>query len=200
MTRIIAGAAANVRLQVPTRGTRPTSDKVREALFSALDAAFEFADARVLDLYAGSGALGLEAVSRGAASAVLVERAGAAARLAAANADAVGGQVPRARLEVVTQPVRRFLEGRAGLGTAVPDDGEFDLVFIDPPYELADAELVADLAALRPLVSADALVVVERSARRGPLELPAGWALWRRREYGDTALDLLEPVEPVERG
>ena len=188
MTRIIAGAAASVRLQVPARGTRPTSDKVREALFSSLESSFDFADARVLDLYAGSGALGLEALSRGAASTLLVERAATAARLTAANADAVAARVPGARAEAVAMPVRRFLEGRA----PAP---EFDLVFIDPPYELADAELVADLVALRPLVSPEALVIVERSARRGALELPEGWALWRRREYGDTALDLLEPVE-----
>jgi len=68
-------------------------------------------------------------------------------------------------------------------------------VFIDPPYDLPDAEIAADLAALRPLVSPDALVVVERATRRGPLDLPADWGLWRRREYGDTALDLLEPVD-----
>ncbi|NLT26302.1 MAG: 16S rRNA (guanine(966)-N(2))-methyltransferase RsmD [Microbacteriaceae bacterium] len=190
MTRIIAGTAANVRLQVPARGTRPTSDKVREALFSSLDAAFDFADARVLDLYAGSGALGLEAVSRGASSAVLVERAASAARLTAANADAVAARAPSARVEAVASPVRRYLEGRAETAA-----GEFDLVFIDPPYDLPDAEIAADLAALRPLVSPDALVVVERATRRGPLDLPAGWGLWRRREYGDTALDLLEPVD-----
>lgn len=185
MTRIIAGAAAALRLDVPGRGTRPTSDKVREALFSSLESSFEFDGARVLDLYAGSGSLALESVSRGAERAVLVEQAASAAALARKNSDAVLARVPTARIEVVTSAVRRFLEGSLD---------EFDLVFADPPYELSNADLGLDLALLVPRLSPDALVVVERAARSGEVPLPEGLALWRRRDYGDTALHFLEPV------
>ena len=183
MTRIIAGAAAMARLQVPPRGTRPTSDKVREALFSALDSMFEFDGARVLDLYAGSGALGLEALSRGAERATLVEQAASASRLARANADAVTGRLRTGSAEVVTASVRSFL---------ATTGAEFDLVFIDPPYDLDNAALSADLDALAPRLHPDALVVVERSTRTGDFAIPAPLRLWRRRDYGETALHFLE--------
>lgn len=184
MTRIIAGAASAARLKVPAAGTRPTSDKVREALFSALEASFEFADARVLDLYAGSGALGLEAVSRGAESAVLVEQARSAAQLLKQNCEAVQALVPGARIEVAAEPVRRFL-GAAG--------AEFDLAFVDPPYNLDNAALSGDLELLLPRLSPDALVIVERDMRSGAFELPAGLQLWRERKYGETVLFFIEP-------
>lgn len=183
MPRIVAGWAGSLRLAVPQGGTRPTSDRMREALFAGLQARGAVEGARVLDLYAGSGALGLEALSRGAASAVLVERAPRAAR-------AIRDNVARLRraaehdldVRVVQQAVRPFL-ARAG--------EPVDLVLLDPPYDLADAEVDADLAALLPRLSPDALVVVERSARsRAPLP-PAGLALERTRVSGDTAVHLL---------
>ncbi|KAB1642601.1 16S rRNA (guanine(966)-N(2))-methyltransferase RsmD [Gulosibacter chungangensis] len=186
MTRIIAGAAGGTVLRASHSGTRPTSDRVREALFSALESAFEFAGARVLDLYAGSGALGFEALSRGAESLTLVERSGSVCRIARSNIavlrPAIGEDAP---VTVVEASVRSWL-GTAG--------GEFDLVFMDPPYELSNADCEADLALLAPRLSEGALLVVERAARSGDLALPAGLKLWRRRDYGDTALHFLEPA------
>lgn len=172
------------RLQVPAHGTRPTSDKVREALFSALEAGFEFDAARVLDLYAGSGALGLEALSRGAESLVLVEQSRQAVESLRANIAAVQQRVT-APARVAAESVQHFLRAAGG---------EFDLVFIDPPYELDNATVTADLELLVPLLSPDALVVVERDARSGAFALPAGLTLWRQRSYGETVLFFLEVV------
>lgn len=188
MTRIIAGAAGGTRLEVPGRGTRPTSDRVRESLFAALESMDAITDARTLDLYAGSGALGLEALSRGARSAVLVERGRPAIvvirRNAAVVAQALGSagtpRRPLAETTVVESAVGAFLSRAAG---------PFDLVFTDPPYELSDAEMTADLVALTPLLSPDAVVVIERARRSTPPDLAAaGLALIRERAYGDTVL------------
>jgi len=182
MTRIIAGAAGRVTLAVPKSGTRPTSDRVREALFSALEARDAIAGARVLDLYAGSGALALEAASRGAASAVLVERNAAAARIAQANAGVVAKAFGRADAPAVVvrqSAVLPFLAAAAG---------PFDLVFSDPPYELSDDDLAADLAALVPLLADDALVVVERSTRSPEPVWPEGLAPEKPKKYGETTV------------
>ncbi|MCD2442485.1 16S rRNA (guanine(966)-N(2))-methyltransferase RsmD [Agromyces sp. SYSU K20354] len=181
MTRIIAGFAGSLSLQVPRSGTRPTSDRVREAIFSALEARDAIDGATVLDLYAGSGALGLEAVSRGAAEAVLVERAKPAADICRRNADAVRRRAhgAAARVSVVQRAVAAYLEGARG---------PFDLVFIDPPYDQPEAALTHDLALLAPLLAGDAVVVVERSSRSAEPEWPAGIAPDRRRDYGETAL------------
>mgnify|MGYP003852744337 CR=1 FL=1 len=183
MTRIVAGFAGSLTLQVPRSGTRPTSDRVREAIFSALEARDALAGARVLDLYAGSGALGLEAASRGAASVVLVERAKPAAAVCRRNADALLRAARDARpprIDVVARSVRSHLEHDSA--------GGYDVVFSDPPYELGDGELAADLAALMPLLAPDAIVVVERSARSPEPEWPAGIEPDRRRDYGETTV------------
>ncbi len=182
VTRIIAGAAGGVRLDVPSSGTRPTSDRVRESLFGALEAGGALEGARVLDLYAGSGALGLEAASRGAASVDLVERARPAAAIARRNAEGVRRSIgPGAPLvRVHASAVGVYLRGASG---------PFDLVFLDPPYDLDDAELTANLAALAPALSPHALVIVERSSRTpGPAWGSAGLEPLRERTYGDTAL------------
>lgn len=187
MTRIIAGLAAATQLQVPAQGTRPTSDKVREAVFSSLDSWFDFADARVLDLYAGSGALGLEAISRGAASLVLVERAASAARITRANVERVLQRFTETAptISVVTASVRPWLQQAADT---------FDLVFCDPPYELGAEIIEHDLALLRARLSTDALVMVETSTRAERLHVPEGYSLWREREYGETRISYLEPT------
>jgi 16S rRNA (guanine966-N2)-methyltransferase len=180
VTRIIAGTARGARLEVPGAGTRPTSDRVRESLFGSLESADAIADARVLDLYAGSGALGLEALSRGAATADLVERGRQAAALIRRNASTVAkaGGVPPAHVHEVA--VHAYLQRAAG---------PFDLVFSDPPYDLDDAAMTADLIALAPLLSADALVVVERARRSTPPDFAAaGLELVREKAYGDTAI------------
>jgi 16S rRNA (guanine966-N2)-methyltransferase len=182
MTRIVAGFAGSLTLTVPAKGTRPTSDQVREALFSALDARDAIRDYRVLDLYAGSGALGLEAASRGARVVTLVENGFAASQACRKNAAAVQKAAPpRSALSIAVsnQAVASFL-------AATPDG--FDLVFLDPPYDLPETELAANLLALAPLLDPDALVVVERSSRSPEPAWGPGLRLERRKDYGDTTL------------
>ena len=179
MTRIIAGFAGSISLAVPSSGTRPTSDRVREAIFSALEARDAIDGMRVLDLYSGSGALGLEAASRGAAHVTLVDRV---IRASKANAALVLRQAPAGRRPVIEstgQPVQPFLASARSF---------WDLVFLDPPYELGTAELEHNLEALVPRLSPDAVVVLERSSRTPAPELPEGLELDRRKDYGDTAL------------
>ena len=174
MTRIIAGIWGGRRLATP-RGsdTRPTSDRVREALFSSLESELAgFDGLRVLDLYAGSGALGLEALSRGAAQADFVEHNRAAAAAIAKNLAAL--EIPKAQGRVHTQRVDRFLNGFA--------DG-FDLIFLDPPYDMPTAD-VADVGAALP---PGGLVVVERSSR-DPFVWPDNRTGLRERAYGETTL------------
>lgn len=181
MTRIIAGYAGSRRLAVPRTGTRPTSDQVREAIFSALSARDVISGAAVLDLYAGTGALGLEAASRGASRVLLVENNAQAAKVARQNIGivAVGAPTPAPRLDVTIQSVMAYLS--VGVES-------FDLVFLDPPYDLAADELALTLAALVPRLNPDAVVLLERSSRSPAPELPAGLELDRRKDYGDTTL------------
>lgn len=178
MTRIVAGAAGGRRLAVPPRGTRPTTDRVREALFNMLAARLDFDGLRVLDLYAGSGALGLEALSRGAGSVTFVEQDRRAAEVIARNIETVG--LPGAVLRRV--PVATAL---AGAGTPM------DLVLADPPYDLGAAEVEAVLEALDRggWLAAGAVVAVERSAHAARLTWPAGWAVWPERRYGDSRIE-----------
>ncbi|EYT52875.1 methyltransferase [Leucobacter sp. UCD-THU] len=194
MTRIIAGAAGSLRLDVPRSGTRPTSDRVREAIFSALESWGLVDGARVLDLYAGSGALGLEAASRGAAAVTLVEKHPQAAQVAGRNARTVLGAFTRSgsapAVEVVRQSVQAFLDS-TGEDPSAP---RWDVALIDPPYDLGDAELAANLAALVPLLADDAAVLVERSTRSPEPEWPAGLAPVREKRYGETALWWAEPA------
>lgn len=180
MTRIIAGTAGGRTLRTPPgSGTRPTSDRVREALFSALAARSLLSGARVLDLYAGSGALGLEAASRGAAEVDLVESDRRAAGVIRANVATVG----RPGVRVHARSVAAFL-GADG----APTD-PYDLVLVDPPYDVGEEELAAVLGALaRGRLAADGLVVVERSTRSPEPSWPDGWEAERPRRYGETTL------------
>lgn len=178
MTRIIAGAAGGRRLAVPRDGTRPTTDRVRESLFSSLDSRLgSWSGLRVLDLYAGTGALGLEALSRGAAGVVLVEKDPGAVRLISANIAAVG--LPGA--DAVRADVAAFC--------ASPGEA-FDLVLADPPYSLDAMTIREALAALESTgrLHDDCLVVVERPRRDPGRPFPEGWAEERLRTYGETAL------------
>lgn len=177
MTRIIAGAAGSTTLRVPKSGTRPTSDRVREALFSSLGARGLVEGTSVADLYAGTGALGLEAASRGAAEVVLVDRASAAAQACRANAKAVQQRVPGVRVDVQPQPALGYL--RSTVRT-------FDLVFIDPPYDVAEQEIADVLEALVPRLTPGAVVVVERSKRSPEPTWPAGLEPFSKRSYGET--------------
>jgi 16S rRNA (guanine966-N2)-methyltransferase len=183
MTRVIAGEAGGRRLAVPAgRDTRPTSDRAREGLFGTiLSVAGPLTGKRVLDLYAGSGAVGLEALSRGAGHVLLVESGRQAAAVIKANIEAIG--LPGAVLAV--DRVERILaagpDGHAGQGS------RYDVVFADPPYAVPDAEittLLTDLAG-RPWLGQDALVIVERATRSGPFNWPAGYRPERSRRYGE---------------
>jgi 16S rRNA (guanine966-N2)-methyltransferase len=178
MTRIIAGAARGRRLAVPDgRNTRPTSDRAREGLFSALDAALGgLAGLRVLDLYAGSGAVGLEALSRGAAAALLVESDRAAARVVRANLDALG--LPGGRISA--DRVERLA------ATQCPDTA-YDVAYLDPPYAVPAEDLAAVLVALAAhgWLADGALVAVERASRAAPWAWPDGFDALRSRGYGE---------------
>ncbi|WP_110205991.1 16S rRNA (guanine(966)-N(2))-methyltransferase RsmD [Nocardioides daejeonensis] len=180
MTRIIGGSAGGRRLEAP-RGsnTRPTSDRVREALFSAVESwCGSWQGLRVLDLYAGTGAVGLEAISRGAEEAILVEQDRRTAELIGRNARTLGF----AQARVVTASVATYL----GQSEPVP----CHVVFLDPPYPLANDRVADDLALLvdRGWLGDDALVVVERSKRGGLPAWPVGISPLRERKYGETVL------------
>jgi 16S rRNA (guanine966-N2)-methyltransferase len=180
VTRIIGGAAGGRRIDVPAgSGTRPTADRVREALFSSLETEFgSFHGLAVLDLYAGSGAVGLEALSRGAARVILVESDRKAAEVVAANIKTVG--LPGASLLI--RPAEKVASGDNSAGP-------LDLVFADPPYKLQTAELQDVLTSLRDngWLADDAVVVVERG-KREPWEWPEGFAALRDRKYGEARL------------
>jgi 16S rRNA (guanine966-N2)-methyltransferase len=180
MTRIVAGTAGGRRLLTPTgTDTRPSTERVREALFSTLESALGPLDGcRVLDLYAGSGAVGLEALSRGASEAVLVERQRRVAALIRRNAEALG----LTGWTVVAEPVRAYVRS----GDAQP----FDVVFLDPPYATDSDELAAVLTDVvrRDWLVDDAYVVVERSRRDPAPDWPDGIEPLRDRRYGETVL------------
>ena len=194
MTRIVSGFAGSLSLAVPRSGTRPTSDRVREAIFSSLEAMDAVRGMNVLDLYAGSGALALEAVSRGAASAVLVEQNGQAAGICKANTAAVLKASERARTGISPRVDVRQTSVRSYL--AQPTGPSFDLVFLDPPYDVSEEELSAVLSALVPRLSEDALVVVERSARSPEPHWPDALELVRTKSYGETAVWFAQPATP----
>lgn len=186
--RVIAGSARGRKLRAPPgRGVRPTADRVKEALFSSLGAAIP--GARVLDLYAGSGALAIEALSRGAAWATLVERDGAVAAVAAANLAHAGvGE----RAELLHMDAARFVRD--------PRRGPFDVLFLDPPYDEPLPGLYRTVVALHRAggLATGATVVVERD-RRDPdlrLEPPPSLAAEGQRAYGDTVLLYLRADEP----
>jgi 16S rRNA (guanine966-N2)-methyltransferase len=176
--RVIAGQAGGRRLAVPDgRDTRPTSDRAREGLFATISSiAGPLDGARVLDLYAGSGAVGLEALSRGAGHVLLVEQGARAVRAIKENIASIG--LPGAVL--VTDRVERML-------ARGPGGDRYDVVFADPPYALADAavERVLALLAEAGWLAPAALVVVERATRSGPVGWPAGFAPDRERRYGE---------------
>jgi len=175
--RVIAGSLGGRRLKAPAgKNTRPTSDRVKEALFAMLG---DLEGVRVMDLFAGSGALGIEALSRGAVVAVFVERDARAAGVLAENLDALGLGPDRAEI--------RRAEAIAALKRSREREETYDLLLIDPPYRLA-GEISAELAEIvPPLLSGGARVAVE-SDRREPLEL--GLQVERQRRYGDTCITI----------
>lgn len=188
MTRIISGRFGGRTLGTPKGGnTRPTTERVREALFSRLEHLDVLAGASVLDLYAGSGALGFEALSRGATSAVLVEAARSVAQVAARNAKALGCA---SETNVITAKAEKY--------TAAPElaAGPFSLVIADPPYDVSEASLAEVLSGLSApgRLTDDAVVVVERSSRSAEPTWPEGLERFDERTYGETRLWFAEPV------
>lgn len=181
MTRIIGGTAGSLKLQSPAKTTRPTSDRVREAIFNRLQARDVITDATVLDLYAGTGALALEALSRGAKAVVMVEANGKAAAVCVANAKLVQKALEKADTwgdaKTVAKSVSSFL---------ATETNKFDLVFIDPPYEISNEEVTENLTALNGKLNSKAQIVLERSSRTGLPELPNGMSLEESKNYGDT--------------
>ncbi|MBB6120358.1 16S rRNA (guanine(966)-N(2))-methyltransferase RsmD [Nocardiopsis algeriensis] len=181
MTRIIAGTAGGRRISAPEgRNTRPTSDRTREALFSSVSSDLgSLQGLRVMDLYAGSGAIGLEALSRGADHALLVE------------ADRRAAQVVRSNIAALRLPGARLVADRVERVVARENSGEpYDLVVADPPYSVTEEEVAAVLGDLlaRGWLAPDPLVVVERSKRSPEPAWPDGLAADRRRVYGEAAL------------
>ena len=184
MTRIIAGIAGSLKLASPAKTTRPTSDRIRESIFSRLEARDELQNANVLDLYAGTGALALEAASRGAKAVRLVERDGKAAAVCVTNLKLVTKALEKESEEldgkVINKSVHSFLESAAEL--------DFDLVFIDPPYEIGNDEIVNNLTELQKHLAKEATVVVERSSRDKQPEFPSEYSLDDTKSYGDTVI------------
>jgi 16S rRNA (guanine966-N2)-methyltransferase len=181
VTRIIAGAHGGRRLAAPAGATtRPTSDRVREAFFSALESMTDLTDARVADLFAGSGAIGLEAISRGAAYALLVESDARAARVIRDNI-----------VSLRVGAAARLVTGKvAQVVAAPPEGGPFDVVFADPPYAVTGAELteMQEMLLAGGWLAPDAVVIVERATRGGALTWVDGITAERSRRYGETTL------------
>lgn len=167
---------------MPARGTRPTTDRVRESLFNVLTARIDLDGASVLDLYAGSGALGLEALSRGATAAVFVEADQRAAAVIGENIATLG---------VKGATLRR---GTVASVLTAGADSPVDLVLADPPYDIGEQELTDMLTALTACswTRAGSVAVVERRASGPELRWPHGWQPWRPRRYGDTRLEMAE--------
>ena len=179
MSRIIAGAVGSLRLKGPAKATRPTSDRVKESVFAKLEAMGVIEGARVLDLYAGTGALGLEAASRGAASVVLVEKDRAAAEICKSNLEvvitALGKQSLSPKISLQVLSVEKFIKTSPASS----------LVFIDPPYDLDNAALESTLAALVES-SKELLIVLERSSKSVSPVLPLQLEELDLKSYGDT--------------
>lgn len=181
MTRIIAGDAGSLRLVAPAKVSRPTSDRVREAIFSRLASLRDIPGATVLDLFAGTGALGLEAASRGASTVWLIDNHAGATAVLDANIALVAKPLSHApMLRSVTSSVAKFLAGAAR--------SEVSIVFLDPPYDYPKSALDDHLVALGPWLAPGALVVVERSSKGAPPEFPESYEVLSPKTYGDTTV------------
>lgn len=187
MTRIIGGIAGSRTLASPAKVTRPTSDRIRESIFNRLESLGLIQGADVLDLYAGTGALGLETASRGARSVMLVEN----------NKQALGGIITNQRMikaalqkEDLDCDIRA--EGKSVSSYLSAFSSKFNLVFIDPPYEVSNTEINENLIALLPHLNEEFVIVLERSSRTPQPELPDALKITEEKSYGDTVVYWLE--------
>jgi 16S rRNA (guanine966-N2)-methyltransferase len=187
MSRIISGLAGSLRLAGAAGETRPTSDRVKESVFASLESMDAINDASVLDLFAGTGALGLEAISRGAKKLVLVEKSKAAFEVCQKNLELV-----RVSLEKQGVSVDAKAQRTDALAFARANAESFDLVFLDPPYEFSNQKLSELMGTLRPHLK-DGLVVIERSSRDEKASFE-GYELEAEKTYGDTAVFFLRPI------
>ena len=185
MTRIISGVAGSLRLKGPAKATRPTSDRVKESIFAKLESMGAIEGARVLDLFAGTGALGLEAASRGATQVTLVEKDPAAAAVCAENLrliqDSLQKQGVACGIKLEKLDANKFVSR---------GNERFDLVFIDPPYEMTDLHLNQLLELLEASLAGGGLVVIERDSRSAEPNPEGGFTLESNKSYGDTAVYL----------
>jgi 16S rRNA (guanine966-N2)-methyltransferase len=181
MTRIIAGEAGSLRLKAPDKVSRPTSDRVREAIFSRVESVSGLSGARVLDLFAGTGALGLEAASRGASAVWLVENHAGAHAVLNSNIALVSRALSHS-------PALRAIKASVASYLAGTPDGSLSLVFLDPPYDYPSGTLDDHLQALLPWLAPEALVVVERSSKSAPPHFPDGYEELSPKTYGDTTV------------
>ena len=171
---------------MPATGTRPTADRVREAVFSRFDALTTVSASRFLDLYAGCGAVGLEAASRGVASVDLVDNSEKAVRVMTKNTALVSPAVPECAIRVHRSSAAGYVGASANT---------WDLVFVDPPYELATDAVGAVLTLLLPRLSADAVIAVERASRDPEPVWPDGYGVLAPKDYGETRVYWLEVAE-----
>lgn len=186
MSRIISGALGSLRLKSAAKATRPTSDRVKESLFSQLENLGAIEDSSVLDLFAGTGALGLEAISRGAQSAVLVEKDPAAYSVLNQNValtkNALEKQGLTKKVEVLKVSAEKYLSTL---------NSKFDLVFLDPPYEYETEKLLSLVTELFEHLATGSTVVIERSSREAQLPEVRGLETISYKTYGDTSILLL---------
>ena len=180
MSRIIAGFAGGRKLIGPAKTTRPSSDRLKESLFAMLESRDILEDANVLDLFAGTGAVGLEAVSRGAKKLVMVEKDAQAMQVCMENAELVSSHLSEpVEIQSIQQPVFKALENLVG---------SFDLIFLDPPYDYPMKKLSENLEQLKPLSSG--LLVLEKSSKTAMPET-SGWEEVETKNYGDSELVFL---------
>lgn len=195
MSRIISGIAGGTSLKsVSGVATRPTTDRTKEALFSRLESWNVISGARVIDLFAGSGALGLETASRGARNVVLVEKAPKAAAVCQENAATINKLVKDNIVSVKRGTVDTVLDSFVDQETGHPRK-TFDVVFLDPPYPLGEEELARTLVKVSKVLAEDATVIVERSSRSPEPVWPAGMEKLAEKKYGETLLWFAEPVQ-----
>ena len=186
--RIIAGVAKGRTLSAVAGATRPTSDRAREALFSSLTSEFgEFNNLKFLDLFAGSGAVGLEALSRGAAVVHAVEKDEAATKTIRANQAIIEKANPDGKFHLYAMSVQKFLSGEIS-------NQPYDIIFIDPPYEFGDQGISEILRAIveQKLCSAGGLIVIERATKSQVINWPAPLRALRSKEYGVATLHYAE--------